>query len=124
MKNKEVRKRNIIITAVAFAVMLITIPVSFIIGTQARNEKLLNNTPLKYYTFWNSLDNYPKYKLEAAKMVEDLMNSDNAVNEQEACTEAINLMSEKIYTDTVNFFLENENADYTDYQMWVEATQR
>ena len=124
MKNKEVRKRNIIITAVACAVMLITIPVSFIFGTQARNEKILDKTPLKQYTFWYSLDNYPKYKLEAAKIVEDLMKGDNAVSKEEACTEAINHVSEKIYEDTIQFFLENENADYADYELWVAKTQK
>lgn len=83
---------------------------------------ILETTPLTKYTFWYSLDKYPVYKLEAAQLVEDLMN--DSMTESEACLQAIEVTSEKIYNDTINFFSEHPDAEYSEYEAWVSVTQQ
>ncbi|MBD5508828.1 MAG: hypothetical protein HDR05_12495 [Lachnospiraceae bacterium] len=88
-------------------------------------QQLIEETPLTEYSYWYSLDKFPRYKVEAAQKVEQLMS--NGVSQEEACEEAINEVSDKIYNDTV-YFIEN-NTDITSdnweeaYYAYMEQTQ-
>lgn len=94
---------------------------------QEKQEKmLLETTPLAETVYWTTLDQFPKYKLEAAYMVEDLMNQGGA--EDEACQTAIEYVSDKIYADTMKFIEDNPelNAPEWDesYRKYIEETQQ
>lgn len=87
------------VRVVAIVIMIIII-IHNKVGNTVDTE-LLETTPLNNYSFYYSLDNFPKYKVEAAEMVDELM--EQGVSEQEACQTAIDVTSDKIYEDTLEF---------------------
>lgn len=97
MKRKNLFTAVVIIVAMLIGGLMIMSHIE-----KVENAKLLENTPLTKYTFYYSLDYFPKYKIEAAKMVEQLM--EQGVEEKEACLKAIDVTSDKIYQDTLEFY--------------------
>lgn len=113
MKRRKQVKRDLVLMVSAFvAVIMIAVGLVNLADTIKDNE-LMSNSPLNNYTFYYSLDNFPKYKLEAVEMVEELMKE--GVVEQEACQMAIQTTSDKIYEDIREFYSTQENDwDNTD----------
>lgn len=60
------------------------------------------NSPLNDYTYFYSLDNYPKIKRDMVYRIEESM--DSGMTEEEACLEAIDWASDQIYTDALEFY--------------------
>lgn len=85
---------------------------------RAANEALLQATPLQNYNLWYGMDKYPKYKIEAANMVNELMAE--GMSQEDACVEALNYMSDSVYEDTKNF-IETENPEPDKYEELLEA---
>lgn len=85
---------------------------------RAADEALLQATPLQNYNLWYGMDKYPKYKVEAANMVNELMA--DGMSQEDACIEALNYMSDSVYEDTKNF-IETENPEPDNYEELLEA---
>lgn len=60
------------------------------------------NSPLNQYTYFDSLESYPKIKKDMVNRVEESLKA--GMSEDEACLEAINWASTEIYTDAVDFY--------------------
>ena len=106
--NKKAKK-DLVNLVIVFLIIAMLLPMLCLAGKSMVNKELLENTPLKNYTYWYSLDEFPKYKLEAAQMVKDLMAE--GMEENEACLNAIDATSDKIYADTVKF-CEQHKSDW------------
>ena len=108
IKEDKVKDLALLIPILAF-VMLFALGVSFVNGRieHEMEQELLAETPLAETSYWYSLDNFPKYKLEAAKIVQEQMES--GVSKEEACQIAIDQTSDKIYQDYLDFA--NANPD-------------
>ncbi len=123
---KGLKIRDVLIVIIAIVLVLCGI---FGISKEIVNQQeqqLLAETPLKDTVYWSSMDNYPKYKVEAAKMVNELMAE--GVDQVTACQTALEMVSEKIYEDTIQFIEENPSigADEweTEYMTYVAETQK
>jgi len=103
---KHVKKNLIIVTTISM-VVLAMIPVGGFIGKKIKNNSIVKSSPLNEYSYYYSLDEFPKYKLEAAEMVNELIAK--GVSEEDACMQAIDVTSDKIYADTLEFY---DNVDY------------
>lgn len=115
------------VIAVCAVIMVVLMTVGFIgINQQRQTEELLANTPLKETSYWYSMDNYPKYKVEAAEMVAEYM--EDGDNKELACAKAINETSDKIYADTMAFIDANPDLDVDEweeaYMKYVAKTQK
>lgn len=130
---KKGNKYILVLLGVAFALILIIASVKEV--NRVNNEKLLAETPLVQSTYWYSLDQYPKYKLEAAKSVDKLIAEGKS--EDEAIQIAINEVSDKIYNDTIEFsneWNESHEAEWDDpdvseefqkdYEEWLVQNQK
>lgn len=121
---------NMFMLIIAIIVVGVISIVLFCMCKNAEQEKqekmLLETTPLAETVYWTTLDQFPKYKLEAAYMVEDLMNQGGA--EDEACQTAIEYVSDKIYADTMKFIEDNPDVEgdnwETEYMAYVAETQQ
>ena len=111
----------VVIIAILFGVFAISKSV-----VNQQEQQLLAETPLKDTVYWTSMDNYPKYKVEAAKMVNELMTE--GVDQVTACQTALEMVSDKIYEDTIKFIEENPDAEgdnwETEYMTYVAETQK
>ena len=123
---KGLKSRDVLIVMIAIVLVLCGI---FGISKEIINQQeqqLLAETPLKDTVYWSSMDNYPKYKVEAAKMVNELMAE--GVDQVTACQTALEMVSDKIYEDTIQFIEENPSigADEweTEYMTYVAETQK
>ena len=95
------------------------------IQTQKQSEvSLADTTPLKDTIFWDTYSNYPKYRLEAAERVEELMAEGMTV--EEACNIAIDEITTKVFEEKCEF-IENNNelGDGIEeaYQKYLKDTQ-
>lgn len=85
---------------------------------------LADTTPLKDTIFWDTYSNYPKYRLEAAERVEELMAEGKTV--KEACNIAIDEITTKVFEEKCEF-IENNNelGDGIEkaYQKYLKDTQ-
>lgn len=123
-KEKETATKRV---AIAIGVGLIAVVIAVVAGVGINNhqkEKLLAESPLQDYSVWYSLDNYPKFKLEAAERVDELMQT--GTDKVEACEIAVEELSDKIYADSVEF-IESECRGYDweeSYIKHLEKTQR
>lgn len=125
MKTKE--------SQVARILTIVGILVLIVLGTyiiednkkQKQIEIMLEETPLAETVYWSSMDNFPKYKIEAAEMVNELMADGRS--QEEACQEALQSVSDKIYNDTVTFINENKDLSPDDwekeYMAYIHMTQ-
>ena len=123
---KGLKIRDVLIVIIAIVLVLCGI---FGISKEIVNQQeqqLLAETPLKDTVYWSSMDNYPKYKVEAAKMVNELMAE--GVDQVTACQTALEMVSDKIYEDTIKFIEENPDAEgdnwETEYMTYVAETQK
>lgn len=120
--------------AIAIGIGLIVVVVAVLTGVGINHhhkQKLLAESPLQDYSVWYSLDNYPKFKLEAAERVDELMRT--GTNKVEACEIAVEELSDKIYADSIEF-IESEFSGYDwddeipdweeSYMKHLEKTQR
>lgn len=83
---------------IIIAVGVVIIAVLSVLGAiNYNNAKLLRETPLTETAMWYSLDNFPEYKLEAAKEVKQLMAE--GVDQEEACQTALDKICDKIYLE-------------------------
>lgn len=105
------------ITAIIFG-SVIGVRVHNVNVAKAADEALLQATPLQNYNLWYGMDKYPKYKVEAANMVNELMA--DGMSQEDACIEALNYMSDSVYEDTKNF-IETENPEPDNYEELLEA---
>lgn len=113
---KGLKSRDLLIVIIAIVLVLCGI---FAISKEIVNkqeQQLLAETPLKDTVYWYSMDNYPKYKVEAAKMVNELMAE--GVDQVTACQTALEMVSDKIYEDTGRFIEENPDIGADE---WEEA---
>lgn len=94
-----------VVILIGACVMLFALGVSFV--NEQEEQELLAETPLAETSYWYSLDNFPKYKLEAAEIVQEQMEA--GVSKEEACQIAIDQTSDKIYQDYLDFA--NANPD-------------
>lgn len=114
----------VLMVPIVGCMMLIALGVSFV--HEQAEQRLLETTPLAETHYWYSLDNFPKYKLEAAEMVEEQMES--GLSKEEACEMAINATSDKIYADIVEFTNENPDIEPEDWDTelakYIAKTQK
>lgn len=125
MKTKESQVARIL-TIVGILVLIIL--GTYIIEDNKKQEQIkimLEETPLAETVYWSSMDNFPKYKIEAAEMVNELMADGRS--QEEACQEALQSVSDKIYNDTVTFINENKDLSPDDwekeYMTYIHMTQ-
>lgn len=91
------------------------------------DEKLLAETPLNNYLLFISSEEYTKFQIEAAKMVENLIAEGKST--EEACEEALLWFSDAVYYDRVKFSESYENiaddieAYEKDYIEYLKETQ-
>ena len=92
------------------------------------DEKLLAETPLNDYLLFGASEEYTKFQIEAAKMVEKLEAEGKTT--EEACEEALLWMSDTIYYDKEEFragypnVIEDFEAYQNDYMEYLKETQR
>lgn len=92
---------------------------------QEQNElSLADTTPLKDSIFWDTYRDYPKYRLEAAERVEELVAE--GMTEEEACSIAIDEVTTKVFEEKCEFIQKNnELGDGIEeaYQLYLKETQ-
>ena len=112
----EFLKRN----RVTVVILILTCVFFFAWGESFLKEyddlRLLQETPMGEMSYWYSLDNFPKYKLEAARFVAEQM--ENGVSKEDACMAAVDMTSDKIYQDTLDFY---EKYPDTPAEEWTES---
>lgn len=119
------QKRAFFYITVILLILLISI---FVVNNmnQDKNELLMANTPLKNHSYFYSMDNFPKYKMDMVKKVEKLMK--NGVSEEEACLIAIEETSDKIYKDKLAFTERNSSLEADEleekYMEYLDRTQK
>ena len=78
------------------------VAIGAVVGYNYSEGVKIANSPLTQYTYYDSLESYPKIKKDMADRVEESMK--NGMSEDEACLEAIDWASTEIYTDAVDFY--------------------
>lgn len=92
------------------------------------DEKLLTETPLNNYLLYQSSEEFTKFQLEAAKMVEKL--EDEGKTTEEACEEAMSWLSDAVYYDKIKFrenypnVIEDLEEYQNDYIEYLKETQK
>ena len=119
------QKRSLLIIMIILA-CTIAVYIGMIFVNNNNNQYLLDNTPLKNHSYFYSMDNFPKYKLDMVKRVDKLIQT--GVDENEACLIAIEETSDKIYEDKLAFIdcnagLEAEELEEK-YMEFLDKTQR
>lgn len=100
---------------IAVVAMVVIMGLAALVCVRERNkQELLASTPLTEYNYWYSLENFPKYKYEAAKMVDELVAEGEDASK--ACELAIESTSDKIYSDTLQFMDENPNMEFEEFE--------
>ena len=91
------------------------------------DEKLLAETPLNDYLLFEASEEYTKFQIEAAHMVEKLEAEGKTT--EEACEEALLWMSDAVYNDYQEFrsnypnVIEDIDAYHNDYEEYLNKTQ-
>lgn len=91
------------------------------------DEKLLAETPLNDYLLFISSEEYTKFQIEAAQMVVKLESEGKTT--EEACKEALDMMSDAIYYDKVEFrnnypnIIEDMESYQKEYVEYLKETQ-
>lgn len=78
------------------------IAISIGFGCRYSEGVKIANSPLNQYTYFDSLESYPKIKKDMVDRVEESLKA--GMTEEEACLEAIDWASTEIYTDAVDFY--------------------
>lgn len=94
------------------------------VQTAQTELSLADTTPLKDSIFWDTYRDYPKYRLEAAERVEELVAE--GMTDEEACSIAIDEITTKVFEEKCEFI--QNNNDLGDgleeaYQLYLKETQ-
>ena len=90
------------VAAVVSLIVLGVVAILALYGYKHNEGVKIANSPLNGYTYFYSLDNYPKIKRDMVYRVEESMAT--GMSEEEACLEAIDWASDQIYTDALEFY--------------------